>query len=88
MHKDVSISQMAQMMLFHFTNNSAEILLHILGYIFCDEYHILVIFVKFCCHKKQQKVSSQMLLCFRGKHVGIIDPLTHFSFPFEFLLLC
>jgi hypothetical protein len=35
---------MAQMMLFRFTNISAEILLHILGYSFCTRCHIWHIF--------------------------------------------
>jgi hypothetical protein len=55
MHKVVSISQMAQMMLFRFTNSYAEILLHILGYIFCDEYHILVLFCQILLPLKTAK---------------------------------
>jgi hypothetical protein len=40
-----STKEIAQNMLFSFTNISAEILLHTLGYSFCTESHILVHFL-------------------------------------------
>jgi len=54
---------MDQKMLFCFTNISAEILLHILGYSFCAKGHILV---HFC----------QMLLLFKALKIACAKSLT------------
>jgi hypothetical protein len=45
-------------MLFCFTNISAEILLHILGYSFCSKQHILAHFCRMLLPFKASKISS------------------------------
>jgi hypothetical protein len=47
---------MAQKMLFCFTNISAEILLHILGYNFCSQHHILARFCQMLLPSKTSKI--------------------------------
>jgi len=47
---------MAQKVLFGFTNISVEILLHILGYNFCNEDHILVHFCQTLLPSKASKI--------------------------------
>jgi hypothetical protein len=71
---------MPQKMLICFTDISAEILLHILGYSFCTECHILAHFFAECsCHEKHRKLSAEILICFGAKNVGEIDPcMTYF----------
>ncbi len=61
-------------MLFCFTNISAKILLHILGYNFCAEYHILGDFCQPLLQFKAWKFFEQKLLYTGAKSVGKIDP--------------
>jgi hypothetical protein len=46
MRKGTRLKPMAQNMLFCFANISAEILLHVLGYIYCAEKNILANFCR------------------------------------------
>jgi hypothetical protein len=75
MHRGTSIKQTVNKMLLYFTNISAENLLHIFGYNFCTEYHILV---QFCDMLLTLKVSIN--ICAKGalhwhKNYGKIDPV-------------
>jgi hypothetical protein len=49
---------MAQKTLFGFTNLSAEIFLHVLGYTFCEECHILAHF-----HQMQLPLKALKIIC-------------------------
>ncbi len=68
---------MAQKMPFCFTNISAKILQHILGYSICTEHHILVPFCLILFRLKRQKLSAQKLLSFGIKKVSEVDSREH-----------
>jgi len=61
-------------MLFCFISISAEILLHILGYCYWAEYHILAHLCKVLLPSKASELSVQKLLCSAAKNVGVNDP--------------
>ncbi len=64
------------MMLFCFSNISAEILLHILGhYNLCTECHILARFCQmFLAAIESIKIICKRVFCFGAKNVGDFDP--------------
>jgi len=73
--KGTSIKQLMQKMLFCFTNISLEILLHLFGYNFCAESHILAHFCQMLSPLKALKLSAQKLLCFGAENVDGIEGL-------------
>jgi hypothetical protein len=56
MHKGTSIKKIAQKMLFCFANISAKIMLHVLGYSFFIEFHILAHFCQMLLPSKPSKI--------------------------------
>ncbi len=74
MHRGASIKQTVNKMLLYFTNISAEILLHILGYNFWNEYHILVqLFNMLLTLKVSINICAKGALHWH-KNYGKIDP--------------
>jgi hypothetical protein len=65
---------MAQKMSLSFTNISAIILLHILGYGFCIERHILAHFGQMLLSLKASKITCTKAALLLHKNVGKIDP--------------
>jgi hypothetical protein len=72
--KGTRIKQMEhKILLFCFTNISAESLLYILDYKFCTEHHILVHFCQLLLPLKASKISAQKLLFIGTQNVDEID---------------
>jgi len=63
-------------MLFCYTNISAEILLHVLGYDFHTKQHILAHFYQIQLPLKASKILAPKILFFGTKNVNEIDPMS------------
>jgi hypothetical protein len=57
MRRGASIKKLAQKMVFFLTNYSAKILVHLLGYNFCAEHHILAHFCQMLLPPKASRIT-------------------------------